>query len=119
MNEDLPEEIVAAVKRLIQLLSENQYSEIVAWTQARRLQEPEIEIAITEYGRTVVMPPESFYPEYIDAIRIEHSDSQEWSVVFPLWTLEEGESDLSVEFTFKEGDPAAGPELELDNIHVL
>ena len=118
-DQDLPDQIVGTVRRLTGLLAEKKYSEIVAWTNGRRYPEEEIEIAITDYGRTVAVPPESFFSKRINAIRVDNTLPQKWSVDFPLWTVEEGESDLSVEFTCTEDDRSYCADIELDGIHVL
>ena len=119
MDEDLPDQIVATVRRMTELLAQQKYPEIVAWTNGRRIHEREIAKAITDYGRTVVVPPESFYSNRINAVRVETTEPQKWSVDFPLWTAEEGESDLSVEFTCTEDDRHYCADVELDDIHVL
>jgi len=41
-----------------------------------------------------------------------------WAVLVPLWTREEGMSDLSMEATVVES-PGGGVSVVIDNIHVL
>jgi hypothetical protein len=45
------------------------------------------------------------------------SKPREWAIVMPLWTREEGRSDLSLEATIVEDGQSF--RIELDNIHVL
>jgi hypothetical protein len=40
-----------------------------------------------------------------------------WSIIMPLWTAEEGRSDLSLELTLVENGETTN--VELDDIHVL
>ena len=119
MVEELPEQIVATVRKMILLLSEKRYTDIVTWTGGERLSETAIERAIVDYDVTVVEPPSLFYPNMINALRIENSSPQKWSVIFPLWTVEEGESDLSVDLTCTEGDGQVCANVRLNDIHVM
>lgn len=98
MNTDLRKKFVSTIERLVKLLVEKKYAEIASLTKNRRLTETQISEAITEYGRILVSPPHSYH-EHIDIVPVIDSKPQRWSVDFPLWTLEEGESDLSVEIT--------------------
>ncbi|HVF30821.1 MAG TPA: hypothetical protein VNA22_07620 [Pyrinomonadaceae bacterium] len=118
MDEELPEQIVNTVRKMISLLAEKRYSEIVTWTNGERYPEREIEAVIVDYDVTVVHPPDSFYPPQINALRIDNTSPQEWSVVFPLWTAEEGESDLSVELTCTEGEGVVCADVDFDSLHV-
>jgi hypothetical protein len=76
----------------------------------------EIRTAIAEYGRTLILPPESAY-ELLDIIRVNNVGPEQYSVRMPLWTVEEGRSDLTLELTVRiMGDNL---EVSLDDIHVL
>jgi len=84
-------------------------------THGVRLSSSEIQQTIQEYGGTLVTPGEGVLLE-ADVIEIGESNPRAWSVVFALWTKEEGESDLSLELTVTEELP--NPKLELDGLHV-
>lgn len=105
----------SVVEKVIGLLVSGKYDEIVETTKGIRLDADSIDGAIRQYGRTLVMPPEEAY-NYMDAIVVRGSTPQRWSVVMPLWTSEEGRSDLSVELTLQE--KPGGFDVELDDIHV-
>ncbi len=106
-------EIVAS---LIALLVEGEYSEIERKTNGARLSAEEIKTAVEQYGRKLVPPPSEAYDE-MDVIEVKGSGVPQWSITMPLWTKEEGRSDLSVELTiFKKTE---GVTVELDDIHVL
>lgn len=117
MNKELRIKLISTVERIINLLVKKRYAEIALLTKKVRLNETQIGEAVSEYGRTLVGPPPSFH-EHIDIIPVTNSTPQRWSVVFPLWTLEEGESDLSVEITCVDNKDDVF-EIELDNIHTL
>ena len=110
--------IPATVRKLVALLANQDYAEIARWTGGVRLPEYAIADSIREYGTTLILPPEPFYTGLIDVVEIEDSSPRSWSVVFPLWTKEEAESDLSGEITCRESGTDI-LEVELDNIHVL
>lgn len=70
-----------------------------------------------DYGRHLVALPAAAFQE-IDLVPILNSRPQQWSVVIPLWTKEEGPSDLSLELTM-EDSPAPTYPVEIDDLHVL
>ena len=107
--------IEKTVRTLYSLLLNRQYQQIEKMTEGIRLNSQEIEGAISDYGRN--MAP---YPEHVefDLIEITGSNPKSWSVVAPVYTMEEGLSDLSLEMTLTQID-ADLLKVELDNIHVL
>ena len=64
-------------------------------------------------GNLTTLPPEGW--DLADAIQLQ-ADPGTWSVVIPLWTSQEGRSDLSLEATVD--DLADGPLITIDNIRV-
>lgn len=117
MDTDLKKKFVRTIEGLVKLLVEKRYSDIASVTKNQRLTEVQISEAIIEYGRTLISPPLSFR-EHIDIVPVIDSQPRRWIVDFPLWTLEEGESDLSVEITCVDNGNEIF-DIELDNIHVL
>ena len=102
--------------RVMELLAQRDYYGLEALTGGVRLSANEIEQAIRDYGRTVVLPPLAGQ-DLLDAIEVITAKSETWSVIMPFWTAEEGRSDLSVEMTIVIQDGEAT--IELDGIHVL
>jgi RHS repeat-associated protein len=72
--------------------------------------------AFLEYGRRLVRPPDDAFAE-LDRIRVRTDGPEQWSVIMPLWTQEEGLSDLCVSLTLI-ARPEGGYRVELDDIHV-
>lgn len=69
---------------------------------------------LRDYPATVTaLPPEGW--DLADAIQLQ-AEPGTWSVVIPLWTDQEGRSDLSLEATVR--DLADGTTITIDNIHV-
>lgn len=102
------------IKKFYSLLLNRKYQQIESLTDCNRLSAKQIADIVKDYGRTIVP-----YPEKIkfDVIKVEKADSEEWSVVAPIYTLEEGLSDLSIELTLIKNGPDSF-KIELDNIHV-
>jgi hypothetical protein len=70
---------------------------------------------IRDYPATLTpLPAETW--DTADAIQHQQHPST-WSLVIPLWTLQEGRSDLSLEATAQ--DLTDGPLITIDDIHVL
>lgn len=108
--------IETAVRTVVGLLVKGQYDVLEAMTRGRWLPADAIAEAIREYGRTLVDPgadwwstvdvlPSTLYPTSVH-------------VAAPLWTKEEGRSDLTVELQL-ERTRLDVYDIELLNIHVL
>lgn len=115
MNYD--ELIKARTKRVIQMLVNKEYDELVRYTSGKRLPKKEIEYAIGDYCCTIITPPDRVYDE-LDVIEVDNPAQREWSIRAPLWTKEEGRSDLGIELSILE-DNKEEFRVELDNIIVF
>jgi len=70
---------------------------------------------VHEYpARLAPLPPEAW--DVSEHGRVQNEEDR-WWVIVPLWTQEEGRSDLSLEATVRERDGQIS--VEIDNIHVL
>jgi hypothetical protein len=107
--------LMAQVQRLIEDLAAGRYAEIAADGRSGRLTEAELRTAVEEYGRTLVPWPDDIemivdayeQPSFQDAVALD----------VPLWTQEEGRSDLTLSLTaIKRGDTYT---VEVDDLHVL
>jgi len=82
-----------------------------------RITAEEVEAAVRTYGRTIATLPEEGL-RLIDSVEIQNRECPAWSVVVPLFTREEGLSDLSLELTLTETH-AGVVSIELDDLRVL
>lgn len=112
----MEEQIENLVRRVIDLLIAHKYGELEAMTNGVRLKASDMNRVITEYGRKLVPPPENAF-ELMDMVKIRDTSNSKWSVTMPLWTQEEGRSDLSIELTLTGNEKQFT--IELDDIHVL
>ena len=98
-------------------LASGRFEEVARRSNYRRLSGSEIGQAIHSYGRELIpLPPEAF--SLIDFVSVRGSNPPQWSVVVPLFTKEEGRSDLSLELSLRRLAPHAYT-FEIDGIHVL
>jgi hypothetical protein len=112
------EAIRQAVERIMLMLASRDYRGIEAATRGVRLTAAEVENAVREYGRTVAVPPPEAYDEFLEVVEVRAPGPRRWSVNMPVWTEEEGRSDLTAELTLVDGEEGALVP-ELDGLHVL
>ncbi|MDQ2745658.1 MAG: hypothetical protein M3T96_00140 [Acidobacteriota bacterium] len=110
------EKIKFTTKHFVNLLIGRNHSEIESLTESVRLRAEEISKAIDEYSGSFIMPLEDAF-DNLDVIKISGKNPSEWSVVMNLWTIEEGQSDLSIELTIIDNGENIF-RVEFDNIHV-
>ncbi len=111
------EKIIRTARQILTLLVQGNYSELENLTNSRRLNQAEIADSIQQYGKILVLPPDSTF-DNLDIIEIEGKSPKQWDVRIDLWTLEEGRSDLTIELTLEDNDEDMCS-VEIDNIHVL
>lgn len=102
------------VSTIIQLLVDADYPELELRSKGIRLNAHDLDRAISEYGCHLVLPPANAY-ELMDVVKVKGCDK--WSVTMPLWSREEGRSDLSIELTVVECSDNLV--FEIDDLHVL
>ena len=97
-------------------LAQGDYEGFCRLAKASRLGATEVEQVVLDYGRHLVtLPVEAF--QAVDIVPVSNSNPQRWSVVVPLWSEEEGRSDLSLELTV-EDSPGPAYSVEIDDLHV-
>ena len=105
------------VGEIVVCLAMAEYEAVVALAPGSPVSPAQIKAAIEEYGRKLVpLPPEAY--ELIDYVAIRQSEPLSWSVVVPLFTQEEGRSDLSLELQLMKL-ATAGYEVSVNGLHVL
>lgn len=104
------------VRKIIQHLVAGEFAELEKLSKGHRLTALEMAKALSDYGRTLILPPEDAY-RLMDVVAVRNANPPRLSVEMPLWTQEEGRSDLGVSLTLiADGESF---EFELDDIHVL
>ena len=108
--------LVKPVNQVVELLVTGKYSDLENLPHGVRLTAREIANAVSDYGRKLIQPPQNGL-KMMDVIEVKDANPKRWSIVMPLWSEEEGRSDLTLEMTAI--DCGASVVIELDNIHVL
>ena len=114
-----PEEMDAlrgAVLHIAGLLATEDYQSVIQACSESRLSADDMRTAIDEYGGRLIPPPKDAYAS-LDTVRVTKAIVSTWSLRVPLYTAEEGRSDLTLELTIVQVN--ASLEVELDDIHVL
>jgi hypothetical protein len=94
------------------------YLELERLSHGVRLKAEHIRAGIAEYGRVLALPPEGIY-DLLDIILISNTHPAEYSIRCPLYTAEEGRSDLEVQATLiDDSTNAALMRFEIDGILV-
>ncbi len=117
MITELPIAAAILLRELVSLLVRGEYEELERRSRGVRMFASELRAAVEEYGRTLVQIPEEGW-KLTDAIAVSGSHPPRFSVQQPLWTEEEGRSDLTLEVTLIESQPDEF-EVEIDDLHVL
>ncbi len=115
-GETMSQTAIELIRKIVGLLVAGHYREVVRLAPLSRLNDQSISRAIGEYGRTLIIPPDSAF-EHLDIVRVKDASPERYSVRMNLWTVEEGQSDLSIELTVVER--AGECSLHVDDIHVL
>lgn len=116
-DNELAARLVTATRIAVGLLVRAEYDALAALTRNRLLSARQLRHAVEDYGRQLVEPPESVWRE-LDVVRAEGDSSPTFNVVFPLWTSEEGESDLTLELQLSE-DVGGRFSTTITGLHVL
>lgn len=118
MKKEYTPEIQKAIYRIAQkahdLLAVKDYTSLEEWTNGKRLNATDIANAVNEYGRTIKSMDE-YNCSKIDIVKVTGTD--EYSVYVPIYTEEEGISDLTMEMSVES--PIEIQIISIDNIHVL
>lgn len=110
-----PTEIEPVVRSLATKIANGEYQEALADCLAYRLSADDLRKAISDYGRTFIDPPKDAYRN-LNAVEVQIAAVPTWSVWAPLWTAEEGRSDLEMQLTIQLLDDRW--QVEFDDLHV-
>jgi hypothetical protein len=97
--------VIRTVKLVADLLAQKDYLKIVQLGLAGSRTEDEIEFGVNQYPCKLIPPP----PEAFNELRVYKADQDRedgllCSVDFPLWTVEEGRSDLFLLLSLYESE---------------
>jgi hypothetical protein len=104
-----------AIRRLVSDLASGAFREVVADGRAGRLTAAELEAAVRTYGRTLVPLPDDAFA-LVETYELS-GDPNALAVDVPLWTIEEGRSDLTLSLTALRRGSAY--DVQVDDLHVL
>jgi hypothetical protein len=110
------ERLRSIVEQVVQQVVRGDYDDVIRLCHKSRVTSEQLARVVHEYGRKLAMPPRDAYRR-IDAVKVTTANVPTWSVRVPLWTQEEGMSDLTLELTVTLG--SGEPSIELDDLHVL
>lgn len=73
--------------------------------------------AVADYGREIVPAPPGGYDQ-LNIVEVSGRNPREWHVYVPIYTKEEGRSDLTLELTVIDSDSDLYT-VQIDSLHVL
>jgi hypothetical protein len=109
-------EIEAIVRSVIWQLVSKDYEGLVKRCPCSPMTADEIRSAIQQYGRTFIMPPTSGYERLLHTYQIENTEYPAWHIEAPLWTEQEGRSDLEISLRIELKDET--PQITIRSVHV-
>lgn len=104
-----------AISELVEHIVSGDLEALEADGRAGRLTASELKRAIADYGRQLTSMPDDGW-KFADCYPIEGSVA-EWSVDLPLWTTEEGVSDLTLTMNIRI--VSDGVTVRIEDLHVL
>ena len=113
--DDVVEDVVLSV---VLMLVEGEYKTLEAMTGGVMLSADHMANAIDQYGHALVMPASTDLLASAVYIEIAPPDPRRLAVDVPLWTADEGRSDLTAQMTLTEVSPGLW-DIELNDIRVL
>ena len=103
------------IRSLVGELVQGHFAQLERDGRSGRLSASELQETLREYERTLItLPDEALNLAEVHAVAGQRTC---WAVDVPLWTAEEGRSDLTLSLTISE--TRDGVQLEIDDLHVL
>ena len=103
------------IRSLVETLVKGHFDQLERDGRSGRLSAHELKEALHAYGRTIItLPDEAFRLAEVHPVKGQHAT---WAVDVPLWTAEEGRSDLTLSLTVS--DSQDGVQLAIDDLHTL
>ena len=106
---------IEPIRSLVDTLVQGHFDQLEHDGRSGRLSAHELQEALHAYGRTLItLPDEAFRLTEAYPVAGQYAT---WAVDVPLWTAEEGRSDLTLSLTVC--DDQKGVHLEIDDLHTL
>ncbi|MBM3224380.1 MAG: hypothetical protein FJZ47_11325 [Candidatus Tectomicrobia bacterium] len=103
------------IRALLHTLAQGHFDELERDGRSGRLSACELQEALHAYGRTLIaLPNEAFRLVEVYPVQGQHAT---WAMDVPLWTAEEGRSDLTLSLTVS--DNQEGVHVAIDDLHTL
>jgi len=112
-----PAKLRQTVSALAGRFAVGDYDGLCALAQSSRLSAADVARIVRDYGRHLIPLPAIAF-DAVSVVPASQRNPRRWSVVVPLWSKEEGRSDLSLELTI-EDSATPGYAVEIDDLHVL
>jgi hypothetical protein len=112
MVQTIDPDVRTVVEELVRDLVAARYRDLENDGRAGRLTSGELARAISDYGRTMVALP----VEAWEVVDVHARDGMELFLDVPLWTKEEGRSDLTLSLTIERRTD--GPRVSIDDLRV-
>lgn len=117
LNVPAPEAFIGAIKTIVEFIAAGDFGAAIAAAPGTRLTGQDLAAAVSEYGARIVPVPDHGLRQ-IEVTKVDGAEVPTWHVAVPMWSQEEGRSDLTLELWIKHighGLYAA----EILNLHVL
>jgi hypothetical protein len=96
--------LLEVVRTIVALVVAGDWPALDRTISGSTLSGADVRLAVAQYGRALVVPPsESF--DALDAVEVENMGRRTVQIRVPLWTREEGRSDLEMNITATEVGP--------------
>jgi hypothetical protein len=105
------------VRDIVALLVRGDYAALEDLSGGERLTAEELAQAVRDYPARLILPPTGKELP-LDVVAVKDSRPRRWSVDVPLWSQEEGLSDLTLQLSITER-PGSQHTVEIDDLHVL
>lgn len=114
----LPATANEALIHTVGLVVDGEYEALERMTRGIHMPAEEMGRAISLYGRTLTPPPLEAYADLTHVHEREREGQRVYFIEFPLWTVEEGQSDLELDLVLVEVADESY-DVELNDIRVF
>jgi len=112
-----PIKLRSTISALSELLAQQDYESFCGFARNSRLTPGGVSRVIRKYRRHLIPLPDVAYKK-MEVVPISESIPQRWTVIVPLWTKEEGRSDLSLDITLQNSIGKTYT-VDINDLHVL